>query len=177
MGFVSWWGGETNVPFHSALLLMLPWLRPCWVQLKGLPLPGCLWRGHEVGSEGRAVDVVYLDFSEAFDTVCHKILTDKLMKCGLDEQTARWDGNWLNGRAQRVVIIGQSPVGGQQLVVYPRGQCWVQSCLSFSLMVWVMGQSVPSASLQMIPDWEEWVTHRGSCCCPEGSQQDRKSVV
>ena len=35
--------------------------------------------------EGRAVDVVYLVFSKAFDTVSHNILLGKLRKCGLDE--------------------------------------------------------------------------------------------
>jgi len=35
--------------------------------------------------EGRAVDVVYLAFSKAFDTVSHTIFIDKLGKCGLDE--------------------------------------------------------------------------------------------
>ncbi|GAB0179173.1 mitochondrial enolase superfamily member 1 [Grus japonensis] len=54
--------------------------------------------------EGRAVDVVYLDFSKAFDTVSHNILVSKLRKCGLDEGSVRWVENWLNGRAQRVVI-------------------------------------------------------------------------
>ncbi|GAB0179180.1 mitochondrial enolase superfamily member 1 [Grus japonensis] len=56
--------------------------------------------------EGRAVDVVYLDFSKAFDTVSHNILVSKLRKCRLDEGSVRWVGNWLNGRAQRVVISG-----------------------------------------------------------------------
>jgi len=56
--------------------------------------------------EGRAVDIVYLDFSKAFDTVSHNILIGKLRKCGLDEWTVRWIENWLNGRAQRVVISG-----------------------------------------------------------------------
>ncbi|PKU38354.1 rna-directed dna polymerase from mobile element jockey-like [Limosa lapponica baueri] len=56
--------------------------------------------------EGRAVDVVYLDFSKAFDSVSHNILVGKLRKCGLDERTVRWIENWLTGRAQRVVISG-----------------------------------------------------------------------
>jgi len=54
----------------------------------------------------RAVDIVYLEFSEAFNTVCHKILLDELLKHGLDEQTGRWIANWLNGQAQSVVISG-----------------------------------------------------------------------
>ncbi|GAB0189064.1 mitochondrial enolase superfamily member 1 [Grus japonensis] len=54
--------------------------------------------------EGRAVGVVYLDFSKAFDTVSHNILISKLRKCGLDEWSVRWVENWLNGRAQRVGI-------------------------------------------------------------------------
>jgi len=56
--------------------------------------------------ERRAVDVVYLDFSKAFDTVSHNILLGKLRKCGLDEWPMRWIENWLNGRSQRVVISG-----------------------------------------------------------------------
>jgi len=50
------------------------------------------------------VDVVYLDFSKAFETVSHNILIGKLRKCGLDEWTLRWIEKWLNGRAQRVFI-------------------------------------------------------------------------
>ena len=54
--------------------------------------------------EGRAGDVVYLDFSKVFDTVSHDILLGKLRKCGLDEWSVKWIENWLNGRTQRVVI-------------------------------------------------------------------------
>ena len=35
--------------------------------------------------DGKAVDVVYLDFSRAFDTVSHGIPAAKLRKCGLDD--------------------------------------------------------------------------------------------
>jgi len=54
--------------------------------------------------EERAVDVVYLDFSKTYDNVSYSILIGKLRKCGLDEWTVRCTENWLNGRAQRVVI-------------------------------------------------------------------------
>ncbi|KAF1441643.1 hypothetical protein FQV21_0009000, partial [Spheniscus demersus] len=40
--------------------------------------------------EGKAVDVVYLDFSKAFDTVSHSILLEKLAAHGLDRCTLRW---------------------------------------------------------------------------------------
>ncbi|KAK4810956.1 hypothetical protein QYF61_013364, partial [Mycteria americana] len=56
--------------------------------------------------EGKAVDVVYLDFSKAFDTVSHSILLEKLAAHGLDGCTLRWVKNWLDSRAQRVVVNG-----------------------------------------------------------------------
>ena len=56
-------------------------------------------------NERRAMDIVYLDISKAFDTVSHKIL-GKLMKYGLDAQSVRWIENRLNSQAERVVIIG-----------------------------------------------------------------------
>ena len=57
-------------------------------------------------NEGKAVDVVYLDFSKAFDMVSHSILLRKLAARGLDSFTLRWIRNWLEGRAQRVVVNG-----------------------------------------------------------------------
>ncbi|KAK4813827.1 hypothetical protein QYF61_001831 [Mycteria americana] len=56
--------------------------------------------------EGKAVDVVYLDFSKAFDMVSHSILLEKLAAHGLDGCPLRWVKNWLDGRAQRVVVNG-----------------------------------------------------------------------
>ncbi|KAK4814558.1 hypothetical protein QYF61_023757 [Mycteria americana] len=56
--------------------------------------------------EGKAVDVVYLDFSKAFDMVSHSILLEKLAAHGSDGCTLRWVKNWLGGRAQRVAVNG-----------------------------------------------------------------------
>ena len=55
---------------------------------------------------GKAVDVVYLDFSKAFDTVSHSILLGKLGAHGLDRYTFLWVRNWLDGHAHRVVVNG-----------------------------------------------------------------------
>ena len=51
--------------------------------------------------EGREVDVVYFDFTKAFDTVSCSILIHKLMTYGLDKWPVRWTRNWLNCRAPR----------------------------------------------------------------------------
>ena len=50
--------------------------------------------------EGRAVNVVCLDFSKAFDMVSHRLLLWKLAARGLDRHTLLWVRNWLEGRAQ-----------------------------------------------------------------------------
>jgi len=54
----------------------------------------------------KSVEVVYLGFSKAFDTVPHSILLEILAAHGLDGCTLRWIKNWLNGRVQRVVVNG-----------------------------------------------------------------------
>ena len=48
--------------------------------------------------EGKAVDVVYLGFIKAFDTVSHSILLQKPAARGLDRYTLHWVRNWLEGR-------------------------------------------------------------------------------
>ncbi|GAB0179474.1 mitochondrial enolase superfamily member 1 [Grus japonensis] len=56
--------------------------------------------------EGKAVNVVYLDFSKAFDTISHNILLEKLAAHSLEECTLLWVKNWLDGWAQGVVVNG-----------------------------------------------------------------------
>ena len=56
--------------------------------------------------EGQAVDVVYPDFSKAFDAVPHNVLVERLAAHGLEGCTLCWVKNRLDGRAQRVVVNG-----------------------------------------------------------------------
>ncbi|KAK4818796.1 hypothetical protein QYF61_019517 [Mycteria americana] len=56
--------------------------------------------------EGKAVHVVYLDFSKAFDAISHSILLEKLAAHGLDGHALPWVEDWLDGWAQKVVVNG-----------------------------------------------------------------------
>ncbi|KAJ7396282.1 hypothetical protein BTVI_146875 [Pitangus sulphuratus] len=56
--------------------------------------------------QGKPVDVIFLDFSKAIDTVSHMILLDKMSRPQLNKHILWWVSNWLTGRAQRVTVNG-----------------------------------------------------------------------
>ena len=52
----------------------------------------------------RQVDVIYTDFSKAFDKISHEILLRKLLILGLDKNWIRWISSYLFKRSQRLRI-------------------------------------------------------------------------
>ena len=54
--------------------------------------------------DGIPIDVVYLDFTKAFDSVPHKRLLVKLQAHGITGKLLNWIKAFLSGRRQRVVI-------------------------------------------------------------------------
>ncbi|MEM7557303.1 MAG: reverse transcriptase family protein, partial [Cyanobacteria bacterium P01_A01_bin.84] len=54
--------------------------------------------------QGQSVDVVYLDFAKAFDTVSHPKLLFKLKRLGIDGELLKWIENFLTGRKQIVRV-------------------------------------------------------------------------
>ena len=52
-------------------------------------------------------DVIYLDFSKAFDSVDHKLLIWKLKQFGIGGELIKWLQDYLTNRVQQVVINGQ----------------------------------------------------------------------
>ena len=58
--------------------------------------------------EGKPVDVIYLDFSKAFDKIPHKRLISKVKAYAIGGKIYGWIEQWLHDREQRVVVNGQT---------------------------------------------------------------------
>lgn len=56
---------------------------------------------------GKQLDVIYTDFSKAFDRVSHSVLISKLTELGIFSHAVNWIESYLRGRSQ-VVKIGSS---------------------------------------------------------------------
>ena len=62
--------------------------------------------------EGSGLDVIYLDYKKAFDTVPHQKLLQKLKALKLGEVLTKWIEQFLLGRQMRVHVNGAvSPAG------------------------------------------------------------------
>ena len=57
--------------------------------------------------QGKCFDIIFLDFSKAFDVVCHKRLMIKLEAIGIRGKVLRWIKDWISKRRQRVVVDGE----------------------------------------------------------------------
>ena len=56
--------------------------------------------------EGKEVDLIYFDFSKAFDKVSHRKLIFKLREINVNRYIVKWIENWLYDRQQRVILNG-----------------------------------------------------------------------
>ena len=58
----------------------------------------------ELLDNGKSIDIVYLDFKKAFDSIPHERLLLKMKGYGITGQTLNWVRSFLTGRKQRVKI-------------------------------------------------------------------------
>ena len=78
-------------------------------------------RVYEAVDKDKAYDIVYLDFSKAFDRVPHLRLLKKVEAHGIGGQLLKWIRSWLIGRKQRVVINGVRSDWGMVKSGVPQG--------------------------------------------------------
>ena len=71
--------------------------------------------------KGHAVDIVYLDFSKAFDKVPHQRLLLKCQGLGIRGNLLAWIADWLVDRKQRVVLNGRASEWGDVISGVPQG--------------------------------------------------------
>ncbi|KAF7239513.1 Multiple C2 and transmembrane domain-containing protein 2 [Varanus komodoensis] len=99
---------------------------------------------------GGAVDVVYLDFSKAFDRVPHDILVEKLRSFGIHQSTVRWIRAWLPDRKQKVTISGESSGWRPVTSGVPQGS--VLGLILFNLFINDMEERVNSLLIKFADD-------------------------
>ena len=70
---------------------------------------------------GEVVDVIYLDFAKAFDTVPHSRLLGKLRSYGINGNTLKWIEAFLKNRTQVVRVNGEDSFSAPVLSGIPQG--------------------------------------------------------
>ena len=83
---------------------------------------------------GEAVDVVYLDFSKAFDKISHKKMMQKLKAHGVHGVILNWIEDWLKDRKQKVSVNGFISDEEDVSSGVPRAVYWGHCCSSSSSM-------------------------------------------
>ena len=99
-------------------------------------------------NDGYPVDIIYLDFRKAFDSVPHNRLLMKLKAYGIGGSLLRWVQNFLSGRMQRVVLNGDHSSWSTVSSGVPQGS--VLGPLLFSLYVNDIPLSVDSPILLLL---------------------------
>ena len=66
----------------------------------------CMEEWTSILERNQAFDLIYTDFSKAFDSVPHKRLLQKLKSIGIDGDLFNWVKSFLSGRIQRVNVDG-----------------------------------------------------------------------
>ena len=64
------------------------------------------WRLQALDMAALGVDVIYLDYSKAFNSVPHLRLISKLQAYGIKGDLLKWISNFPIGRQQKVILNG-----------------------------------------------------------------------
>ena len=104
----------------------------------------------EIIGRGSNVDVVYLDFSKAFDKVDHKLLLFKIHQKGIQGKIYTWIENFLQNRTQSVIVDGVTSESAEVISGVPQGT--VLGPILFLLFINDIADAMEYASIQMFAD-------------------------
>lgn len=78
---------------------------------------------YEAKDKNKCSTLVILDYSQAFDSICHKLLVKKLKYFGFDEASLRWIESYLTGRSQVTKLGNKVSSTLQKIRGVPQGSC------------------------------------------------------
>ena len=100
--------------------------------------------------EGAETDVIYLDYSKAFDKVDHQLLMKKLRFYGISGKLHNWIADFLRNRIQRVVVDGIKSEPMKVVSGVPKGTVLVP--ILFLIYLNDIGECVESSTLNSFAD-------------------------
>jgi hypothetical protein len=103
---------------------------------------------------GNNVDIIFLDFKKAFDTVPHGRLLHKLQSYGISGNLLNWIRNFLVGREMRVIVNGQYTEWNKVRSGVPQGS--VLGPLLFLLYVNDLPDTISSSVKLFADDTKLW---------------------
>ena len=110
--------------------------------------------------KGEPIDVIYLDFQKAFDSVPHQRLIQKLTSFGINSKILQWIKDFLWNRTQQVVLNGQKSSTTSVTSGVPQGS--VLGPVLFTLFVNDIPSMVSSPTFMFADDTKIF------CCVKSG---------
>ena len=96
------------------------------------------------------IDVIYIDYSKAFDTVDHGILLHKMKNLGISGKLGIWISNFLQNRVQKVVVDGYKSEPSPVVSGVPQGS--VLGPTLFNIHLVDIGEDVQNSIVSSFAD-------------------------
>ena len=120
--------------------------------------------------EGEPIDVIYLDFRKAFDSVPHERLLTKMNAYGICGNILKWTRNFLQGRTQKVRVGDKFSDSAEVLSGIPQGS--ILGPILFTIFI----NDMPSSLESMCYIFADDTKILNSCQNRDAIQRDIKNL-